>query len=331
MDIIENAREALYEREYKVVFTESTDERILKAARRLLDEKTCSPILLGNPEDIVKAADDFNVSLEGIRVYNMYNEDKIEDMVVKYHELVPMYSEKVLRRKAKKALNYAAMLVKIGYADCFASGVVNPTGDVILAAQQFIGLKENISLVSSIGFQISPYFDGKDGEHLIGVADCAVCAEPTETELADIAITSAEMYQSVMNEEALVAMVSYSTLGSGNSPSIEKVKKALEIVKEKRPDLKVEGEFQIDTALVPKIAERKMKKPSEVAGKANVLVFPDLNSGNIAVKCMQMYGNKGAYGPILQGFEKPVTDFSRAATVEDVVGNVTICLMQLVH
>lgn len=328
MDIILKSAEILKEKRLKVIFTECEDERILHAVRILCDRNTCIPILLGDPGAIQKAASNANVSLEGITVFDMLDADKKTAYASEYHNTVPMYSTKVILRKMNHPLNYAAMLVKLGVADSLASGVINSTGDVILAAQQFIGLKEGISSVSSIGFQIAPMFDGSAGVQIIGVSDCAVCTKTDASQLADIAIISADNYSRVMGVEARVAMLSYSTAGSTNGESVEMVLAATKLAKEKRPDLVIDGEFQIDSALVPEIAARKVNRRSPVAGKANVLIFPNLDAGNIAVKCMQMFGKVGSYGPLLQGFSKPVTDFSRAATVNDVVGNVTLCLLQ---
>lgn len=328
MDIVAQASERLKGRNSKVIFTECTDERILKAARILKDKKICNPILLGNPEEILAATDLLGISVDDFSVFNSGNQEWMEEYARLYHQAVPMYSEKNILKKMKNPLNYAAMLVKIGYGDCLASGVVNPTGDVVLAAQQFIGIKEGISTISSIGLQICRRFDSSGEMQVIGVSDCAINAAPDAGQLAGIAITSAESYQNITGCEARVALLSYSTMGSSDGLSVQLVQEAVRLANERRPDIIIEGEFQIDAALVPQIAARKIKVESKVAGKANVLIFPDLDAGNIAVKCMQMFGEGASYGPLLQGFSRPVTDFSRAATVQDVVGNVTLCLLQ---
>lgn len=328
MDIIEHAIQAISGKDKKVVFTECTDVRILQAARILYDRKICMPVLLGSPEEIVEASDKHQISLEGLSVYNKDNETKKQEVAERYCKIMPGISEKRACKKMAYPLNYAAMLVKTGYADCMASGVVSTTGDVILAAQQFIGVKAFVDTISSIGFQVIRSFDGSNEDKVIGVADCAVCADPNAQELADIAITSADSYAQVMTEPARVAMLSYSTFGSSTGPSVDLVVEAIKIAHEKRPDLMIDGECQIDTALSPEIAKRKAKAESDVMGKANVLIFPNLSAGNIAVKCMQLFGGKRSYGPLLQGFSEMVTDFSRAATVEDVVGNVVLCLMK---
>lgn len=328
LDIIKRAAEALENKGYKVIFTECLDERIIKAARYLYEHGICMPILLGEPDEIRKVADKLEINLANISICDMSDDALRNRLAAEYHQTVPMYSEKVLLRKMKNPLNMAAMMVKVGLADCLAAGVTCATGDVILTAQQFIGLKEGIKTVSSIGFQVAPQFSGQEGLRLLGLSDCAVCANPTIEELAGIAVTSADSYHNITGEVPRVAMLSYSTLGSTEGASVNFVRSAMSLAKQMRPDLLIDGEFQIDTAIVPAIAERKAKEVSEVAGKANVLIFPNLDAGNIAVKCMQIFGNLNAFGPILQGFEKPVTDFSRAAKVDDIVGNISLCLLQ---
>lgn len=327
MNIVEKSQEYLKGKGYRVVFTECEDERILGAARILKDKEICQPVLYGHPDLIHEAAEKYDVSLDGIEIFNCEDEETLKKYATLYHELVPMYSEKVLLKKMKRELSGAAILTKLGVVDLLASGVVNSTGDVVLTAQQFIGLQDDISVFSSIGFQWVPKFDGSNENMIIGVADCAVNQRPSAEELAEIAITSADTYSKVMQEPARVAMLSSSTLGSASGDSIELVTDALKIAHERRSDLIIEGEYQIDTALVPEIAARKVKVETEVAGRANVLIFPNLDAGNIAVKCMQMFAKLGSHGPIMQGFSKPVTDFSRAAKMQDVVGNVTLCLM----
>ena len=328
MDLIEKASTLLVGSGKRVVFTESTDQRILEAAQILREHQICIPILVGEKEEVEEAAKRYEISLDGIEIKSPSDEIFRQQVVEGSYSKLGIWTEKTLLRKSKNSLNLGALMVTAGFADCLASGVINSTGDVLLSAQQFIGLKEGIKTPSSIGFQVLPSFDGEETTQVVGVADCAVCLSPTASELADIAISSAESYSKIMHTEARVALLSYSTLGSAKGEAVDKVCEAVKLVKSRRPELLVEGEFQIDSALVPQIAQRKVSIESKVAGKANVLIFPDLNAGNIAVKCMQMFGKGSSYGPLLQGFKKQVTDFSRAATVTDVVGNVTLCLMQ---
>lgn len=324
MDIMKEFEEKLKNTGKKVVFVECLDHRVLEASCYLKEHDICLPILLGNPEEILSNAEKLGINLEGISIFDNTCEEKREEYAEKYHVICPAFSVKRLLKKMNNPLFYAAILVKIGWADCMAAGVIYSTADVILAAQQYIGIREDISVISSIGYQMIEL----DEEKCIGIADCAVCSNPTANELADIAITSAVSYQNVMSRPAKIALLSYSTLGSGEGESVDKVKEAVRIANEKAPQLMIEGEFQIDTALLPEIAARKIKVDSKVAGNADVLIFPSLDAGNIAVKCMQMFGKKHSFGPILQGFQRPVTDFSRAAKTTDVIGNVMLCMLQ---
>jgi phosphate acetyltransferase len=186
-----------------------------------------------------------------------------------------------------------------------------------------IGLQEGISTVSSTGILSIPGYEGPQGS-LLGIADCAVCPAPDSKELADIAISTADTLHSLLGWEPRVALLSFSTKGSATHERVETVLKALEIVRERRPELRIDGELQLDSAIVPEVAARKVKGGSPVAGKANILIFPDLNAGNIGVKLVQRFAKAVAYGPLLQGFAKPVSDLSRAAPVEEIVGATTM-------
>jgi phosphate acetyltransferase len=186
-----------------------------------------------------------------------------------------------------------------------------------------IGLKEGISTVSSMGLMMIPGYNGTEG-NLLAIADCAVCPAPEPGELADIAISTADTVHSLLGWEPRVALLSFSTKGSASHENVDKVIKALELVHERQPGLLIDGELQLDSAIVPEVAARKVKGESPVAGKANILIFPDLNAGNIGVKLMQRFASAIAYGPMLQGFAKPVSDLSRGAPVEEIVGAITM-------
>ncbi|EHE98257.1 phosphate acyltransferase [Enterocloster citroniae] len=324
MDMIKQLEKKLKWKQRKVIFVECLDNRILEACRYLVDNEICKPILLGKPEEIIENADNLKIDIEGISVFNSENMELREYYAKQYNNMNPDFSERRLIKKMNHPLFYAAILVKVEYADCLAAGVLYSTGDVILAAQQFIGIQNHINTISSIGYQMIELGD----ERCIGVSDCAVSTNPTAEELADIAITSAQSYQNAIGQTAKVAMISYSTQGSGEGESVDKVRQSIEIAHQKVPDLLIEGEYQIDSALLPDIAARKVKGNHQVAGQANVLIFPNLDAGNIAVKCMQIFGRKQAFGPILQGFQRPVTDFSRAAKTKDVIGNIILCMLQ---
>jgi Phosphotransacetylase len=272
-DILKMAKSQLQRKQQRVLFTECTDERILVAAHRLQVADICKPVLLGVPEEIQISAEQINVSLDGMEIIDETDVEQQRLLAQNYHKLIPNFSEKVLLRKMKKSINMGAMLVKIGQADCLAAGVVLTTESVILAAHQYIGLANMVETVSSIGFQIAKRFDNNQGLQLLGVADCAVCANPTVEQLASIATISADSYQRILNRTARVAMISYSTLGSSEGPLVDKIQAATKLAKKRRPDLLIEGEYQLDAALMPKIAKHKVTMKSSVAGRANVLIF----------------------------------------------------------
>jgi phosphate acetyltransferase len=327
MNIMDRITETARKNLQRVVFPESTEERIIKAARKLVDEKIAVPYLIGDADQIKSRAKEINVSTEGFNLVSQSNEAENQRLIRDYLVVNSEYSEKSLTRKIVNPLSYAAMMVKAGHADCLAAGVTYSTGDVILAAMQMIGMEEGNATPSSVGIFGIPGFKGSEGEFLAW-SDCAVCTAPDPSQLADIAITSACTVADLLGWEPRVAMLSFSTKGSAEHDKVDQVRKAIEIVKEKKPGLKIDGEFQMDSALLPEIAARKVGQNSEVAGKANILIFPDLSAGNIAVKTLQIFKGCKSYGPILQGFSRPVTDFSRGASVDDVAGNVAIACVR---
>jgi len=304
----------------KIVFPETDEEKIYLAARKILDEGIAYPVLVGQPDKIKEFASSINVSVDGIQIADYTDQELCQAVIREYLGLSSDFSEKALNRKFKQPLNFAAALVKVGRADALAAGITHTTGEVILAAGSFIGMLDNVETISSLGIVISPTLKTSEG-NLLAITDCAVCQNPDSTELADIAIASANTMKSLLGWEPRVAMLSFSTKGSSEHELVDKVREAVCIANEKRPDLKIEGEFQVDAALLPQVAAKKVGEVSEVAGKANIIVFPSLEAGNIGVKLIQMFSGATAPGPLLQGFAKPVTDFSRSAPVDEIVEN----------
>jgi phosphate acetyltransferase len=234
----------------------------------------------------------------------------------------------VARHVVVKPLFYAGMMVACGDADAAVGGVAGATATLIQAGVLTVGLAPEIKTPSSCFLMVIPNFLGENDKSFV-YADCAVNVDPTAEQLADIALTSAATARRILGQEPRVALLSFSTRGSGSGPRVEKVKQALKIARARQPDLAIDGEFQADSAIVPRVAARKVKDKSAVAGRANVLIFPDLDSGNIAYKLTQYMAGAQAIGPLMQGFAKPMTDLSRGATVDDIVATVILTLGQL--
>jgi phosphate acetyltransferase len=322
VDVKEYLRSKAKAHPKKVVFPETGEERILRAARQALDLGIAHPILVGKPETVTAFAGSIGISLDGITIDDNTNEAVVDDYVARYLQINSTLPGKTLKRMMRLPLNFAVLMEAIGEADCTVAGLVHTTSEVILAAQMFLGMQEGIETVSSWGVWSIPGFQGADGEVLIH-ADCAVCPDPSASEMADIAISTADTTRCLLDLEPRVALLSFSTKGSGQHEKVDRVLEALEIVHKRRPDLLIDGELQVDSAIIPAVAARKMKDVGPVAGRANILIFPDLNAGNIGVKLVQIFAHADAYGPLLQGFAKPITDLSRGASVDNIVGATT--------
>ena len=327
MDPITAFKDSARGRGQIVALPEGGDVRILRAARRMADEDIARPCVLGEQEEIERAAAGCGVSLDKITVIDSRTSDALEAYATAYLEGRPKANSKVAKRLIKKPLFYASMMTRCGEADVMVAGATCATARVIEAGLMGVGLAPGIETPSSFFLMVVPDFQGQKDKMLI-FADCAVNVEPTPSQLADIAIASAGSARRLLRETPRVALLSFSTRGSAKHPRAAKVIKALKLVQERAPDLAVDGELQADAALIASVATQKLKGDSEVAGKANVLVFPDLDAGNIAYKLTQYLGNARAIGPILQGFAKPVSDLSRGASVDDIVSTTVIALAQ---
>lgn len=328
MEIIDSLKEKTKQKNLSVVFPEGRDERIIGASRILKDEDIARPIVLGTPEQVEAAKGKAGTSLHGIPTINPKDSDKLDSYAEKYSSQRPNIPVAVARRIVAKPLSYAGMMVASGDADAFVGGVASATATLIQAGVLTVGLASGIKTPSSCFLMVVPDFLGEKDKPFV-YADCAVNVAPTAEQLADIAIASAQTARRLLGEEPRVALLSFSTKGSASAPSVARVRKAVEIARARQPDLAIDGEFQADSAVVLRVAAKKVKVESPVAGKANVLVFPDLDSGNIAYKLTQYMAGAQALGPLLQGFAKPITDLSRGASVEDIVSTTILTLAQL--
>ncbi len=322
MSILEKLSLAAKERPMRVAFPEGENEKMMQAAYECAAEGCIYAILAGDSEKLRSLASERGYDPERFIYADLQDETLKADLIAKYVALPDTrLKEKALARRMQDPLYFAMVMQAAGEADVTFAGINYTTEDVLLAGQMIIGLKEGISTVSSIGLCEIPGFQGSEGE-LLAVGDSAVCANPTAEQLADIAISACETVKALLNWEPRCAFISYSTLGSGQGVLIDKVREAVKLAQEKRPDLLLDGEFQLDAAIVPAVAEKKVKRESAVAGKANVLIWPDLNVGNAGVKLIQILGHADAYGPLLQGFKKIICDCSRSAPVSELKGNI---------
>lgn len=308
----------------KVAFPEALNEKMMQAAYETGKEGYIIPVLVGNGNDIREAARERGYDEGVFTIVDITEEEYKKTLIDKYVALPQtILKEKALNRRMQNPLYYAMVMQAVDEADVTFAGIDNTTGDVLLAGQMVIGLKEGISTVSSIGLCDIPGFQGSEGS-LLAIGDSAVCTNPDANQLADIAISACDTVKALLEWEPRCAMVSYSTLGSGQGELIDKVVEAVKLANEKRPDLAIDGEFQFDAAISPAVAEKKVNRESQVAGKANVVIWPDLNVGNVGVKLIQQFGHADAYGPMLQGFNKVVCDCSRGAPVSEIKGNIVI-------
>ena len=328
MDFVKEMKQKAKILQKKLVLPEGTEPRTVKAARILISEGLASRvILLGKESEVQLVAKQVGVILEGIDIVNPAASEHLEKYANQYYELRKhkgMTPEQA-RSEIVSPLRWGAMMVRMGEAHALVAGAENTTAEVLRAGLAIIGTIPGSKTASScFVMQTTDTSWGIDGALIF--SDCAVVPDPTAEQLAEIALSAAQSCRELLNTDPAVALLSFSTRGSGGDhPSVKKVQEATALLKTKFPDLLVDGELQADAALVPSVTEKKAPG-SPIMGKANTLIFPDLGSGNIGYKLVQRLGNAEAFGPFLQGFAKPISDLSRGASVDDIVVTCAVTL-----
>ncbi len=311
----------------RVVLPEGTEPRMIQAAKKIIFEEIADVTLIGDTKEIETLAKEYNLNLSKVEVinpthspdYNQYVEDFIE---IRKHKKLSLESAQAT---IAKPLFFGAMLVRHDKVDASVAGAVNTTGNVMRAAISVLGLKEGINTVSSCFMMTLPkYRDEHDKVFLY--ADGAVMPNPTAEQLVSIAASTADTMKNLLGMEPKIAFLSFSTKGSASHPDVDKVVKAVEMFKKEYPDIIADGEFQLDAAIVPEVAQSKAPD-SLLAGDANILIFPDLDAGNIGYKLTQRLANATATGPIIQGLSKPANDLSRGCSVNDIVDVTAIAVL----
>ncbi|MGC9330563.1 MAG: phosphate acetyltransferase [Bacteroidales bacterium] len=325
MELIKRVKDNARKHNKRIVLPESLEERTMKAANQIIEENIAVPVLIGSPEEIKAKASELKLShLNKAVIYDPANFEKMDEYAEKLVELRKHKGMNI--EKAKKILldplYFSVMMIKQGDADGEVAGAMNATGDVLRPAFQIVKTKPGISVVSGAFFMIlqDKQF-GDDG--LIVFADCAVHPNPTAEELAEIAVCTAETATAIGEMDPRVAMLSFSTKGSAKHEMVDKVVEATDIARQKSPDLKIDGELQADAAIIEAIGKKKAPG-STIADNANVLIFPTLETGNIAYKLVQRMAKAEAIGPVLQGMAAPINDLSRGCSVSDIVNLVAI-------
>lgn len=328
MSFIEEIKERARKQIKTIVLPEAMDLRVLTATDIICKEDFAKVVLIGNEEEIVKLAKENNLDISKVKILEPSNSEKYEEYVNTFYELRKAKGMTIEQAKELllEPIYFGMMMVKNGDADGLVSGAAHSTADTLRPALQILKTKPGTKLVSTFNLMIVPNCEyGNNGVFIF--SDCGLNPKPNSDELSEIAISSAESYKQLVCDIPKVAMLSYSTYRSASSEDVDKIREATKLAKEKAPDLLIDGEMQLYSAIVPSVG--KSKAPgSNVAGKANILIFPDLNAGNIGYKLVERLAKAEAYGPVCQGMAKPVNDLSRGCKAEDIVGVVAITALQ---
>ena len=328
MELMNKLWESAKADKQRIVLPEGDETRTIVATGRIKELGLAHPVLVGKEDAILNKAKELDVDLSGVEIIDPDKSEKLQTYVEAFYELRKnkgMTMEKA-ERIVRDPLYYGTMMVKLDDADGMVSGAVHTTGDLLRPGLQIIKTTPGVSVVSSFFIMHVP--GSKYGEEgMLLFSDCAVNPNPTYEQLAAIAIATADTAKNLCKMEPRVAMLSFSTMGSADHEMVDKVRKATELAKELRPDLMIDGELQLDAAIVQSVADQKAPN-SKVAGKANVLIFPDLQSGNIGYKLVQRFAGAEAIGPMCQGFAKPINDLSRGCNSDDIVNVVALTAVQ---
>ena len=326
MSWIDEIKQRARENPKTIILPEAMDSRILKATEEVLSEKICRIVLIGKEEEIREKAKQENIQIDGAQIVNPATHPKAKEYAHFLAEIDPTITQEEAEQQIKNPVYFGMMMIKCKEADGFVSGAMNTTKNILKTAMK-IFKKEGTKILSTVVVMVVPNYkkDGKEGVYIF--SDCALNETPGYLALSEIAVSSAKTYEKFTNQKAKVAMLSYSSLGSAHSNDIEKVVKATERVKKKHPELIIDGELQLDTAIVPEVASRKAPN-SVIKGDANVLIFPDINAGNIGCKLVERLAKAQLFGPICQGLENPINDLSRGCSVESIVGTIVLTAIQ---
>ena len=328
MSFIESIKQRAKQNIKTIILPEAEDKRVLEAASKVIAQGFAKVILIGNKEQVEKDSKENNIDLSGVEIIDIKSSTKKQEYAQKLFELrqAKGMTEEEASKLIEEPIYFGMMMLKNGEADGLVSGAAHSTSNTLRPALQILKTAPNTKLVSAFFVMCVPNCEyGEHGTFIYG--DSGLNQNPNADELSEIAISSAKSFKSLVGAEPKVAMLSYSTYGSAKSELTEKVIEATKLVKEKAPDLLVDGELQVDSAIIPEVS--KSKAPgSPIEGNANVLIFPDLNAGNIGYKLTQRLAKAEAYGPLCQGIAKPVNDLSRGCSADDIVGVVAITAVQ---
>ncbi len=326
MNLTEELFKRASEKPVRIAFPEANEDKILQAIQIAKEKNLCIPVLLGIPKEIQKTSDETGISLDGFEIVDVSDEEWLMALIEEYCALQPLNSQKTMKRKSANYLYIALMMQETGRVDTVVGGYTLPSSDFHRAVLETIGMQDGFDTISSFCLTEYEGYEGSEG-HKLAFGDCVVCENPNAEQLANMSIGACEAMKKLLGWEPRCGLLSYSTCGSTEGMLVEKVIEAVRIANEKRPDLAIDGEFQFDAAVNPKVAEKKVKRESRVAGRANIVLFPTVEVGNIAVKMLQAFCGMDSY-LIMMGFRRPVMDCSRSSPVSETVGNIAIaCIM----